>query len=320
MPRPQKTPVGVIGLGIIGTRAAANLRQAGYQVWVWNRSPRPEPNFVASAAEVAEAARTVCLFVTDGPALLEVVQSMAPVLTPAHVVINHATVAPSEVRDAAAVAASRHAKFLDAPFTGSRDAAAAGKLIFYVGGEPDALEAARPILETLGTKIVPAGQVGEASALKIATNMLVACSAAAYAEALAVLARAGIPLERLLEALDGHAVRSDLAAMKIPAMITGDFAPRFALKNMFKDAKLALRMAADTGLELPATSAFAGMAMAALQRGWAEEDFSVIARLFDFPNPENPLPEAYRLASSPAPPGPTPSEKPERRGWKLFGR
>ncbi|MCX7869154.1 MAG: NAD(P)-dependent oxidoreductase, partial [Terrimicrobiaceae bacterium] len=319
MAKPQRTPVGVIGLGIIGSRAVANLRKAGFQVWVWNRSPRAEPHFLSSPAEVAESASVVSLFVSDGPALIEVVTAMAPALTPSHTIVNHATVAPAEARQAAEIAAERHAKFLDAPFTGSRDAAAEGRLIFYAGGAPEALEAARPVLEAIGSKILPVGEVGEASALKVATNLLVAGSVAAYAEALALLSRTGIPLERLLEALDGHAVNSPLAGMKIPAMITGDFAPRFSLQNMFKDARIALKIAEECKVEMPVAAAFAGMAMAGLHQGWGGEDFSVIARHFGFPDPGNPLSAKYQPAPAAEAPEPA-TAKPERRGWRLFGR
>ncbi len=80
MARPAKPNAGVIGLGIIGSRVAANLRKAGNQVWVWNRSPRPEPNFLSSPAEVAESAKIIQIFVSDGPALMDVLTAMAPVL------------------------------------------------------------------------------------------------------------------------------------------------------------------------------------------------------------------------------------------------
>ena len=80
MARPARQNAGVIGLGIIGSRVAANLRKAGYQTWVWNRTPRPEPNFLSSAAEVAESARVVQIFVSDGPALIETLEAMAPAL------------------------------------------------------------------------------------------------------------------------------------------------------------------------------------------------------------------------------------------------
>src|SRR5882757_7212134 len=100
MARPAKHNAGVIGLGLIGSRVAANLRKAGYQVWVWNRSPRPEPNFLSSSAEVAESAKIIQIFVSDGDALIQTIQAMAPALGPEHVVLNHATTSPKETLEA----------------------------------------------------------------------------------------------------------------------------------------------------------------------------------------------------------------------------
>jgi 3-hydroxyisobutyrate dehydrogenase-like beta-hydroxyacid dehydrogenase len=144
---PGKPAAGVIGLGIIGSRVAACLRRAGHPVWLWNRTVRPEPNFLSSPAEIAEAARHIQIFVSNGEALHSVLRTMLPALTPEHVILNHATVSPADTLTAAEIVAEKHATFLDAPFTGSRDAAAAGQLVYYIGGDPQALERVRPQLE-----------------------------------------------------------------------------------------------------------------------------------------------------------------------------
>ncbi|GAB4176468.1 MAG: NAD(P)-dependent oxidoreductase [Terrimicrobiaceae bacterium] len=315
MPRPSKTPVGVIGLGIIGSRAAANLRKAGYQVFVWNRSPRPEPNFLSSPVEIAESARIIQIFVSDGAALLEVVRAIEPALTPAHTILNHATVSPDQTRQAAQIVEDRHAKFLDAPFTGSKDAAANAALVFLVGAESSALAAVKPVLEVNAQTVLELGPVGSGTALKIATNLMAAVSIAGAAEALALLAKQGVALQRLPEVLAHHGVRSDLIASKVPRMILDDFDPHFALKHMFKDVQIALDTAAQHGIDLPEASAFAGAALAGLQRGWADLDYSVLARLFGFPDREAPLDDSFRPSSAPSPADSTSSTK--RRG--LFG-
>lgn len=112
------TPIGVIGLGIIGSRVVENLGKAGFPVYVWSRSARAVPNFMASPHDVAEAATMIQLFVRDDAALLEAMKEMGPALTAGHVVMNHATVSPGAVHEAAAIAAKAGAGFLDAPFTG----------------------------------------------------------------------------------------------------------------------------------------------------------------------------------------------------------
>lgn len=315
MGRQAKPTAGVIGLGIIGSRVVSALRKRGYQVWLHNRSPRPEPNFLSSPAEVAESTKHIQIFVSDGPALLAVIRNLAPSLTPDHVVMNHATISPHETREAADLVAARHAKFLDAPFTGSGDAAGRGELVYYIGGDPAVLNSVRPLLEASSKSILEIGGIGQASIVKIATNLIAATAVEALAEAHALLEKNGIDLRKLSLALESNAVRSPLADMKIPGMISGDFEPRFSLKHMFKDIQLALGLAAEKEIDLPAAAAFAGAAMSGIQQGWGDSDFSVIARFYGFPGQGHALPEVTAEAGTPD--SPAPAGKPPH-GWTLF--
>jgi len=314
MARAGKPSCGVIGLGIIGSRVVSCLRRNGYQVWLWNRSPRPEANFLSSATEVAESTRHIQIFVSDGPALLSVVNALAPALTAEHVVMNHATVSPHETLAAAEVVSARHARFLDAPFTGSRDAAERGELVYYIGGDSDVLAAVRAQLEASSKEILEIGEIGQASVVKIATNLISASIVEALSEAHALLDSNGIELRKLAQALHSNAARSPVGDMKIPGMLSGDFEPRFSLKNMFKDVQLALSLAEERGLELPAAAAFAGAAMAGIQQGWGDSDFSVISRFYGFPGQGHALPES--LLVEPAGPD-TPAEK-SNPVWNIF--
>ena len=292
----QKTPVGVIGLGIIGSRIAGALRREGYSVFVWNRSPRAEPNFLSSAREVAESADILQIFVRDGEALLEVIRSMGTALGDSHIVMNHATVGPAETLEAARMVNERGASFLDAPFTGSRDAAAEGELVYYIGGEESVLERAVPILKASAKAILLMGPVGAATYVKIATNMISAAEIGVLSEALALLARGGIPLPRLLEALQHNVASSGAITAKLPMMLTGDFAPRFSVKNMLKDLQIALRSVEGKGIDLPVTAATAGSLMGAVQAGWGEDDFASMARHYEYAGSVKDLPDQIPLA------------------------
>ena len=270
--------IGVIGLGIIGSRVAENLGKAGFHVFVWSRSARAVPNFLASPLEVAQAATIVQLFVRDDAALLEAMNDLRPALTPGHIIMNHATVSPAAVRQAAAIAEAKGAGFLDAPFTGSKNAAAAGKLVYYVGGEASLLEHVRPVLEASGTKIIHLGAIGDAMVLKIATNMISAITAKGIAEALAIVRSEGVEPQKLLEALEPNANYSPLVGMKLPAMISGNFEPHFALRNMLKDADFGRALAQAARLEVSALDATAAAMRKALDTGDGDLDFSVIGK------------------------------------------
>jgi 3-hydroxyisobutyrate dehydrogenase-like beta-hydroxyacid dehydrogenase len=283
MEKTSRTSVGVIGLGIIGSRVAAALRRSGHPVSVWSRSPRPEPSFLSSAREVAESADFLQIFVSDGPALLEVIASMGNSLGESHVVMNHATVSPAETLEAALLVAERGAAFLDAPFTGSRDAAGEGQIVYYVGGDESVLERACPVLEASAKAILHMGPVGAATYVKVATNMISASQVEVLAEALALLHRGGVPLERLREALEYNAANSGVIAAKLPLMLSGDFETRFSVRNMLKDLQIALHSVEGKGIDLPSTSATAGALLGAVQAGWAQDDFASLARHYAYP-------------------------------------
>ena len=184
MSHAMRKNVGVIGLGIIGRGVAANLRRKGFPVYVWNRSPRAVPNFVGALGEVAEICNYIQLFVSDDAALLETVEQLSGKLTPRHLILAHSTVAPDSMRAAAEIVERRKAQFVEAPFTGSKTAAEKGELVYYVSGNDAAVREGRPILEASSKEIIEIGStIGQASAIKIATNMITAASVQATAEA-----------------------------------------------------------------------------------------------------------------------------------------
>jgi 3-hydroxyisobutyrate dehydrogenase len=210
--------------------------------------------------------------------------------------MNHATVGPAETLEAARLVNERGAAFLDAPFTGSRDAAAEGELVYYIGGEESVLERAVPILKASAKAILLMGPVGAATYVKIATNMISAAEIGVLSEALALLARGGIPLPRLLEALQHNVASSGAITAKLPMMLTGDFAPRFSVKNMLKDLQIALRSVEGKGIDLPVTAATAGSLMGAVQAGWGEDDFASMARHYEYAGSVKDLPDQIPLA------------------------
>lgn len=272
--------VGVIGLGIIGNQVAAQLRESGRHVYVWNRTPKPEPNFVSSPAEVAKLSEVIHIFVRDGEALVEMVTAMKDELRKRHTIINNCTADPESVVKAYQIAKEAGASFLDAPFTGSKLAAGKGALVYYIGGDPTVLEKVTPVLEVSSKEILYLGRVGEATVLKIATNMITATTVEVLSEAYGLVTAAGINPDSLAQAIEHNACGSVLTGMKLPTMIERDYEPHFSLKNMFKDAQYALSLGKSLGVDLPAASTTANIMFRALQNDLGEKDFSVIAERF----------------------------------------
>lgn len=271
---------GVLGLGIIGSRVAARVQAAGFALAVWNRTRREFeglPGLATDPASVAREADILQIFVADDEALHETIRGLLPALGPNHVVISNATVAPDTVRALAAEVAATGAGFLDAPFTGSRDAAAQGQITYYIGGDTDILERARPVLAASAKAILPMGAVGQASAVKLATNIMAAAAAVSLAEAIHLLRANGVDPKVLVQALENNAARSGVVDLKLPCMLDNDYAPRFSVRNMRKDLRLARQTGGEGGLAL--TETMLQLYEAACQAGFSEEDFAAVAKV-----------------------------------------
>jgi len=272
--------VGVIGLGIIGLRVADKLRERGFHVFVWNRTPRPVPNFVGSPSEVAELCDIIQIFVSDDEALLQTAQRIVRELSPNHIVMAHCTVSPDTMRAAAEIVEKRGARFLDAPFTGSKTAAENGQLVYYVGGDEAALRQARPVLEASSKEIIEIGKVGDATTVKVATNMVTAASVQAAAEALALISKSGLPVEKFADAMRNNGSNSPTLDMKLPMMMEGNFEAHFSVKHMLKDVVIATRLARAFGMEFGATDASRHGLTEEMRQGRGDDDYSSLFRQY----------------------------------------
>ena len=280
MTRPFRKNVGVIGLGIIGRRIAEHLRRQGLSVFVWNRTPRPVPNFVGSPAELTQTCNYLQIFVSDDDALMRMIQVISPALTASHIVIAHSTVSPDTMRGAASLVERRGARLVEAPFTGSKLAAEKGQLVYYVAGEESAVAAVRPLLQASSTAIVDIGEIGQASIIKVATNMVTAASIQAAAEAMALVHYSGIGLEKFAEALKHNAIFSATLEAKIPRIMNADFEPHFSVKHMLKDMQIANRLGREFDLDLTVAGATRDRLLDEARQGRGDQDFSSIARRF----------------------------------------
>jgi len=294
MTRKSRKNVGVIGLGIIGSRVATGLRGAGWQVFVWNRTAKPVPNFLGSPGDVAELCDVLQIFVADSKALFEVLEAMRERLGPRHTVVCCATVGPEATLEAARLVEEKGAKFLDAPFTGSKGAAENRQLVYYIGGDDATFLRVKPILEATSKAIVRIGAIGHAATVKVVTNMLSAVSIQTLAEAYAIVKKTGIDPEVFTAALEQNACRSGAMDLKLPKMIAGDYEPHFSLKHMFKDVQLGIHIANALDLEIPATTTTAGAMYGAMQKGHGDLDYAAVFKAYES------LPEPLKI-EPPAP-------------------
>lgn len=274
----ESSKVAVLGLGIIGSRAAARLADAGWNVACWNRTPKGAAGEMPGPAEAAEGAAVVSIYLKDAPALREVAGSIGGVLRPGQVLLNHSTLDLETTKWLEDFCLERGCRFLDAPFTGSKLAAGNGQLVYYIGGDPALADELEPFLAVTSKSRLYCGPVGTATIVKLATNLISACTVQAMAESLAITTLHGVPAECLMKAVSENVSSSTLTTMKFPMMIAGDFETHFSLSNMGKDSRYMLALAEAAGVETPAIAAVSRRMAELAADGLGELDFSVVAK------------------------------------------
>jgi 3-hydroxyisobutyrate dehydrogenase-like beta-hydroxyacid dehydrogenase len=263
------TKVGLIGLGLMGQPMGMNLLKAGFPLTVWNRTTSRANELVAMGAklaksprEAAEASDVLITIVSDPPALESILWGSGPDnsgalsgLKSGSTYIDSSTVSPNLARKIARACSERGVRFLDAPVTGGDWGAKKGELVFMVGGDAETLKGVERVLSVLGKKWFYLGPHGAGQTIKLAMNLILALQVDALAEALALVTRAGLNGENLVEVMQSSMARSGVLDVKAPNLLKGEYRPSFPLRLMHKDLSLALELANQIGVALPATAA-----------------------------------------------------------------
>jgi 3-hydroxyisobutyrate dehydrogenase len=259
--------VGFIGLGTMGVGMARNLARAGFPLALATRTAAKARALAAELStanprvrsfdrpeEVGRESDVVVSCLPDSPEVEEVHLGVAGTARGAArgaIVIDCSTTAAEAARRIAARLEESGIRFLDAPVSGGQKGAAEGTLTFFVGGDPGALEEARPVLQAMGKRVTHLGPSGAGQLGKAANQILVACNLLAVSEALAFARRVGLPLEALLGALTAGAANSWALEVLGKKMIARDFQPAFAIKHQQKDLAILLSTARREGMPLP---------------------------------------------------------------------
>jgi 3-hydroxyisobutyrate dehydrogenase-like beta-hydroxyacid dehydrogenase len=270
----------VIGMGIIGATWAKNWSDSGKTVLGWNRSPKPElPFFTHDLVGAVKKSQLVVIVVADPPAVSSILEQILPVLTSSHVVMQCSTISPKWTLEFAQSVQKTGARFLEAPFTGSKLAAEARKTVYYIGGDQNLAKELEPTISLVSTQRIYIGELGKASALKLAMNLNLAGVAASLCESFALTRAQGVPDEVFWSALEVNIGRSGVSDLKKEKLTKGNYSPQFSLKHMDKDLRLALETAGN--LNLPQTKSLKAFYEKGMELGWGEEDFIVLTRLLE---------------------------------------
>ena len=285
--------VAFLGLGIMGSRMAANLAKGGFALTVWNRTQAKAEQFCTehegahlarSPADAASEADVVVTMVVDGPQVEQILlgdDGAARAARPGTLVIDCSTIGPSAARAIGARLAGRGIRMLDAPVTGSAPQAPDGTLTIMVGGEDADFERGKPLLDAIGSTIIHVGPLGQGQMVKVINNAVAASNAAVLGQALVVAARAGVDLDALTAVMSAGSGASAMLELKAGPMREHDYTTLFKLDHMLKDVRLCL----EEGEAVGAPFAFAALTReilaAASGRGRKDDDFAALIEVIE---------------------------------------
>jgi 3-hydroxyisobutyrate dehydrogenase len=279
--------VGFIGLGIMGSRQAANLARAGFELTVYNRTRERADawaaahrgHVAASPREVAERSDVVITMVVDGGQVEELLLGDGDALggaRPGALFVDMSTIAPADARRLGETLRERGHGFVDAPVTGSAPKAEDGTLTIMAGGDDADVRRAMPLFEAMGELIVHVGEVGRGQQVKVISNAVAATNCATLAQALVVGRRVGVDLEAMLRVMGAGAANSQMLQLKGRPMLDRDFEPLFKLEHMLKDVVFCLEEARASGAAFPSAALAGELYAAGAGRGLGERDFAAV--------------------------------------------
>jgi 3-hydroxyisobutyrate dehydrogenase-like beta-hydroxyacid dehydrogenase len=279
--------VGFVGLGIMGSRMAANLARAGYELTVFNRTRATADAWAAehggtvaeSPAAVGGASDVVISMVVDGDQVREVLLGEHGVVQGAArgaLCVDMSTIAPAQTRAIGAELAERGVRMLDAPVTGSSPKAQDGTLTIMAGGEAADFARAEPLLRVMGELVVHVGPLGQGEMVKLINNAVAAANAATVGEALIVGRRTGVDLDALVEVMAKGSGGSAMLDLKAGPMRAHDYTTLFKLEHMLKDVRLCLEEGQAAAVPFAAAARARDVLVAALARGHGDDDFSAL--------------------------------------------
>lgn len=282
----MKLKIGYIGLGIMGKSMARNIKKAGYEVVVHNRSRASVKELVSEGAieahspkEVASQVDVVFTNLPDSPDVELVALGADGIIEGAHdglIYVDNSTIKPATARKVGEVLAEKGITMLDAPVSGGDIGATNGTLTVMVGGPADALETIRPILEAVSETITHVGGLGDGSIAKAANQVMVAAQMVALGELLILAQKAGADPEKVVQAIKGGAAACWTLDNKPQRLFAGNRQPGFKAYMQSKDLGIVMDTAREYGVSLPATAIHTQLFNAMLEMGMRDLDNSAV--------------------------------------------
>lgn len=284
--------IAFIGLGIMGSRMAANLLKNGVEVSVYNRSAEPVDQLVAKGAKTSNSIKEVVSSADLIFTMLstpEVVKSVMidgenaalSHLKPGSLWVDCSTVNPSFTQAMKTCADEKGIRFVDAPVAGTKPHAENAELVFFVGGEEADVKTIAPYLDMMGKKTIHLGPVGKGASFKMLVNIMLAQSMVIFSEAVLLGEKMGLDKSFLLNTLPNLVVSAPFTKIKAPMIADDDYEVQFPLEWMYKDLHLAAQTAYENGQPLYLANLTKELFAKGVDQGMGRLDFAAIHRVLE---------------------------------------
>lgn len=278
---------GFVGLGAMGAQMARNLARAGLLAGVWNRTADKAQALAGELSclafptlpELAAHCEAVVICVSADDDVKEVVSALEPGLSPHMILMDCSTISSQTARALAQRLAPLGVAFLDCPVSGGVEGARQGSLAIMAGGDEEAFQRGRPVLEAMGKTVTWFGASGAGQAAKATNQIMCAGIIQAVGEAMAFARAEGLPLDRLIETLGQGAGSSWYFVNRAPYMARESFPAGFRVRLHAKDLRICREMAAERGAKLPVVESTLQQYGTLIVKGFGDEDISAIYRL-----------------------------------------
>ena len=283
----QQTPIAFLGMGLMGTRMASRLLQAGYTVAVWNRSQHACEALIQQGATQLELDKIaqypiILICLADDQAVQSVFDQIQPYLKAEQVIVDFSSLSVTATKQLAQSAQQQQVTWIDSPVSGGTIGAEQGTLVIFAGGDEDTIQALEPIYTVLSQRVTRMGETGTGQATKICNQLIVAANSTLIAEAVALANQAGVDTSLLAPALAGGFADSKPFQILAPRMATHTFEPvQWKVQTLSKDLNNALKLAHSFNLNIPVAQKALLQLQAHQENGFADNDLATIIQYIE---------------------------------------
>ncbi|WP_420001912.1 NAD(P)-dependent oxidoreductase [Acinetobacter sp. LF10] len=283
----QQTPIAFLGMGLMGTRMASRLLQAGYTVAVWNRSQHACEALIQQGATQLELNKiaeyhVILICLADDQAVQSVFDQIQPYLKAEQVIVDFSSLSVTVTQQLAQSAQQQQVTWIDSPVSGGTIGAEQGTLVIFAGGDEHTIQALEPIYKVLSQRVTRMGETGTGQATKICNQLIVAANSTLIAEAVALASQAGVDTRLLAPALAGGFADSKPFQILAPRMATHTFEPvQWKVQTLSKDLNNALKLAQSFNLKIPVAQKALLQLQAHQENGFSENDLATIIQYIE---------------------------------------